>query len=127
MKASPSFTLIEVMLAVAIFAITITGFAVALDRALAMYIDLGQISKNRRMLESAVSLVLATNNNPLPSGEEDFPHPNLAGVRWKTEEVRVFLTNGEVSPPFRKIILQTGGAKSDLGIQKISFILPAVR
>lgn len=127
MKANPSFTLIEVMLAVAIFATMITGFAVALDRALAMYIDLGQISKNRRMLESAASLVLATNNNPMPSGEENFPGPKLAGVRWKTDEVRVLLTNGEVLPPFRKIILQTGGAKSDPAIQKMSFILPPMR
>jgi prepilin-type N-terminal cleavage/methylation domain-containing protein len=127
MRASRSFTLIEVMLAVAIFATMITGFAVALDHALAMYIDLGQISKNRRMIESAASLVLATNNNLMASGDENFPDTNLAGVRWRTEEVRVSLTNGEVSPPFRKIILEIGGAKSDLGLQKMSFILTPMR
>jgi prepilin-type N-terminal cleavage/methylation domain-containing protein len=125
MKASQSFTLIEVMLAVAIFGLMITGFAVALDHALGMYIDLGQISKNRRMLESAASLVLATNNNPMPSEQEDFP--GLSGVRWRTEEVRISLTNGEIVPPFRKIILETGGAKSDLGLQKVSFILTPTR
>ena len=125
MKADRSFTLIEVMLAIAIFALMITGFALALDDALGMYIDLGKISKNRRMIESAASLVLATNNNPAPTPETDFPE--FSGVRWEIVEVPVVLGNGEILPRFRKVTLETGGNQTATGLNQASLILAPAR
>lgn len=122
MKIRPAFTLIEVMLAMAIFAVMITGFALALDQALNMYRQLGDVSRNRRLLESAAALVLATNNNPLPSSAQDFP--GMPGVRWQIAEVKIMLTNGELQPPFRKVVLEVEKAE---GQKRLSLILPAAR
>ena len=64
MKPSPkAFTLIEVMLAVAIFAFAVVGFGVALNDVLGVNSEILRTAQRRQALESAAAQVLALSNN----------------------------------------------------------------
>jgi prepilin-type N-terminal cleavage/methylation domain-containing protein len=67
-KPSASFTLIEVMLAVAVFAFAAVGFAVALNDVLGINVEIMRSSKRRQVVESVAARILATSNN-LQEGE----------------------------------------------------------
>lgn len=62
-----AFTLIEVMLAVAIFAFAVVGFAVALNDVLGVNSEILRTAQRRQALESAMAQILAVSNNPVPS------------------------------------------------------------
>ena len=75
MKLRPAaFTLIEVMLAVAIFAFAVVGFGVALNDVLGVNSEILRTTQRRQAIESGMALILASANNFQPSrGFEDIP------------------------------------------------------
>ena len=62
-KKAGGFTLIEVMLAVAIFAFAAIGFAAALNDVLGINLALLRSGGRRQMVESLAAEILATTNN----------------------------------------------------------------
>jgi len=74
MKASRSFTLIEVMLAVAVFAFAAVGFAVALNDVLGINVEMIRTSQRRQAVESLAARILAASNNLQDRGKQ-----------WQTE------------------------------------------
>lgn len=64
MKArSPSFTLIEVMLAVAIFAFAAVGATVSLNNILSIASEASTVNQQRQAVESLAAKILASSNN----------------------------------------------------------------
>ncbi len=74
-RKSHGFTLIEVMLAVAIFAFAAVGFAVALNDVLGINLEMVRANQRRQAVESMAAKILASSNN-LPD----------QGKQWQTEE-----------------------------------------
>jgi len=72
-RGSPSFTLIEVMLAVAVFAFAAVGFAVALNEVIGINVELVRAGMRRQAVESCAARILATTNNPQPTGRNGQP------------------------------------------------------
>ena len=72
-RGSPSFTLIEVMLAVAVFAFAAVGFAVALNEVIGINVELLRTGMRRQAMESCAAKILATTNNLQPTGKEFRP------------------------------------------------------
>jgi prepilin-type N-terminal cleavage/methylation domain-containing protein len=62
-KSSPSFTLIEVMLAVAIFAFAAVGATVSLNNILAITSEASTVNQQRQAVESLAARILASSNN----------------------------------------------------------------
>jgi prepilin-type N-terminal cleavage/methylation domain-containing protein len=67
-KKAGGFTLIEVMLAVAIFAFAAIGFAAALNDVLGINLALLRSGGRRQMVESLAAEILATTNNLQTTG-----------------------------------------------------------
>lgn len=63
-----AFTLIEVMLAVAIFAFAVVGFGVALNDVLGVNSEILRTAQRRQAIESVAAQILASTNN-LQQGE----------------------------------------------------------
>jgi len=72
-KGSPSFTLIEVMLAVAIFAFAAVGVSVGLNEGIGVNVELLRTGMRRQAVESCAARILATTNNLQPTGKEFRP------------------------------------------------------
>ena len=72
-KNSAGFTLIEVMLAVAIFAFAVVGFAVALNDVLGVNSEILRTNQRRQAIESAAAQILARSNNFTESGWAEVP------------------------------------------------------
>ena len=72
-KKAGGFTLIEVMLAVAIFAFAAIGFAAALNDVLGINLALLRSGGRRQMVESCAAKILSTTNNLQPTGKEFRP------------------------------------------------------
>ena len=73
-KGAASFTLIEVMLAVAVFAFAAVGFAVALNDVLGINVEMMRTSQRRQAVESLAARILAASNNLQDRGKQ-----------WQTE------------------------------------------
>ena len=73
-RTSSSFTLIEVMLAVAVFAFAAVGFAVALNDVLGINVEMMRTSQRRQAVESLAARILAASNNFQDRGNQ-----------WQTE------------------------------------------
>ena len=74
MKAGTrGFTLLEVMLAVAIFAFAVVGFGVALNDVLGVNSEILRTSQRRQAIESVAAQILARSNNFQESGWTDVP------------------------------------------------------
>ena len=86
-RGSPSFTLIEVMLAVAVFAFAAVGFTVALNEVIGINVELLRTGMRRQAMESCAAKILATTNNLQPT----------KGFR-DVEDDGVFFLKAAVSP-----------------------------
>ena len=64
-----SFTLIEVMLAVAVFAFAAVGFTVALNEVIGINVELLRTGMRRQAVESCAARILAVTNNLQPTKE----------------------------------------------------------
>ena len=65
---SPAFTLIEVMLAVAIFAFAAVGATVSLNNILGITSEASTINQQRQAVESLAAKILASSNNLQKTG-----------------------------------------------------------
>lgn len=74
------FTLIEVMLAVAIFAFAAIGFAAALNDVLGINLALLRSGGRRQAVESLAAQILAVTNNLQQTGKGFFPVSNDGAV-----------------------------------------------
>ena len=72
-RSSRGFTLIEVMLAVAIFAFAVVGFGVALNDVLGVNSEILRTAQRRQAIESVAAQILAVSNNFLQLGMEPVP------------------------------------------------------
>lgn len=79
------FTLIEVMLAVAIFSLAAVGFAVALNDVFGIQSQLMRVSQVRQAVESCAAKILATTNNLTPTGERFVGDPLFSSDRFQVE------------------------------------------
>jgi len=84
-SGSQGFTLIEVMLAVAIFALAAVGFAVALNDVFGIQTQLIQASQVRQAVESCAAKILAATNNLTPTGERFVEDPPFSTDRFRVE------------------------------------------
>ena len=84
-KGSGAFTLIEVMLAVAIFAFAVVGFAVALNDVFGIQVQLMRTNQVRQAVESCAARILATTNNLVPTGQKFMPEPSFSSDRVLVE------------------------------------------
>jgi prepilin-type N-terminal cleavage/methylation domain-containing protein len=96
LKSPQSFTLIEVMLAVAIFALAAVGFAVALNDVFGIQTQLIKTSQVRQAVESCAARILATTNNLTPTGERFVEDP-----LFSTERFRVEISANPLVPPIQ--------------------------
>ena len=71
-----SFTLIEVMLAVAVFAFAAVGFTVALNEVIGINVELLRTGMRRQAVESCAARILAVSNNLQRTGKEFRPLEN---------------------------------------------------
>lgn len=78
-KKSGGFTLIEVMLAVAIFAFAVVGFGVALNDVLGVNSEILRTAQRRQAIESVAAQILARSNNFQETGWTAVPG-------WGTEK-----------------------------------------
>ena len=69
-RGAASFTLIEVMLSVAVFAFAAVGFAVALNEVIGINVELLRTGMRRQAVESCAARILSTTNNLQPTGKE---------------------------------------------------------
>ena len=67
-RGSPSFTLIEVMLAVAVFAFAAVGSAMALNEVIGIHVELLRTGMRRQAVESLAAQILAMTNNVQETG-----------------------------------------------------------
>ena len=67
---SSSFTLIEVMLAVAVFAFAAVGFTVALNEVIGINVELLRTGMRRQVVESCAARILEVTNNLKPTRRE---------------------------------------------------------
>jgi len=72
-RGRPGFTLIEVMLAVAIFAFAVVGFGVALNEVLGINAEFLQRTQRQQALDSVAAQVLAVSNNLQETGWAEVP------------------------------------------------------
>ncbi|NDC79757.1 MAG: prepilin-type N-terminal cleavage/methylation domain-containing protein [Verrucomicrobia bacterium] len=84
-NSSKSFTLIEVMLAVAVFAFAAVGFAVALNDVLGINVEMIRASQRRQAVESLAARILAASNNLQNGGKKWRPEPNYKYKTWGLE------------------------------------------
>lgn len=129
-KGPPSFTLIEVMLAVAVFAFAAVGFAKALNDILGINVDMMRTSQRRQAVESLAARVLAASNNLQDQGKQW-----LTIAKYKTWELQsssrladpIFLssTNPTVNRPVQGWFLMGSRAVGKNGecLDAVSFFL----
>ena len=75
-RGSPSFTLIEVMLAVAVFAFAAVGSAMALNEVIGIHVELLRTGMRRQAVESLAAQILAMTNNVQETGNGFIPVSN---------------------------------------------------
>lgn len=79
-KKAGGFTLIEVMLAVAIFAFAAIGFAAALNDVLGINLALLRSGGRRQAVESLAAQILAVTNNLQATGKSFIPVSNDGNI-----------------------------------------------
>ena len=126
---SPGFTLIEVMLAVAIFAFAVVGFGVALNDVLGVNSEILRTAQRRQAIESVAAQILARSNNFAESGWT--PVPGWGSETTWTLSQKVQPVRVNVPGPNNAVVQMGGWWRVDLRAQdekekvvdQISFIL----
>lgn len=86
-RVARSFTLIEVMLAVAIFAFAAVGATVSLNNILAITSEASTVNQQRQAVESLAAKILASSNNFQPTDFVQEPWPlSTNWTLWKKLE-----------------------------------------
>ena len=103
-RGAASFTLIEVMLSVAVFAFAAVGFAVALNEVIGINVELLRTGMRRQAVESCAAKILSTSNNLQPTGKEFRPVEDdgvlflKAGMNQIDPPIMLPGTNNSVAP-----------------------------
>ena len=92
-RSGQGFTLIEVMLAVAIFAFAVVGFGVALNDVLGVNSEILRTAQRRQAIESVAAQILAVSNNFLQLGMEPVPGWGSEATWTVTRSVQPILLN----------------------------------
>jgi len=94
MKATrTAFTLIEVMLAVAVFSFAVVGFGVALNEVLGINAEFLELAEKRQALDAAAARVLAVSNNLVETDWQRLPG-------WGSEKRWWIVQRTQPVPPF---------------------------
>ena len=134
-RGSPSFTLIEVMLAVAVFAFAAVGFAVALNEVIGINVELLRTGMRRQAVESCAAKILATTNNPQPTGRKGQPIEDdgsifLWAVVTQMDPILLPVPNNSVTTRplsgWWQVEIQARTKKEEL-LESISFLMPLQR
>ncbi len=100
------FTLIEVMLAVAIFAFAVVGFGVALNDVLGVNSEILRTSQRRQAIESVAADILARSNNFTESGWTPVPDWSSEKTWTISQKIEPLLVN---VPGPNNVTLPMGG------------------
>lgn len=92
-KCAPGFTLLEVMLAVAIFAFAVVGFGVALNDVLGVNSEILRTAQRRQAIESVAAQILARSNNFADSGWTEVPGWGSEKAWSLSQQIRPVLVN----------------------------------
>ena len=134
-RGSPSFTLIEVMLAVAVFAFAAVGFAVALNEVIGINVELLRTGMRRQAMESCAAKILATTNNLQPTGRKGQPIEDdgsifLWAVVTQMDPILLPVPNNSVTTRplsgWWQVEIQARTKKEEL-LESISFLMPLQR
>lgn len=125
-----AFTLIEVMLAVAIFAFAVVGFAVALNDVLGVNSEMMRTAQRRQAIESVAAQILAVSKELTETGWNQLPDwgSEETWTLWqKVERVEARLAgaNGADLPPLGpwwQVSLRAQNEKGEV-VDRVSFIL----
>lgn len=127
--ARGGFTLIEVMLAVAIFAFAVVGFGVALNDVLGVNSEILRTAQRRQAIESAAAQILARSNNFVESGWTPVPGWGSEKTWTLAQRVQPVLVN--VPGPNNAVLTLGGWWRIDLqaldereqAVDRIGFLL----
>ncbi|MFM9010814.1 MAG: type II secretion system protein J [Planctomycetota bacterium] len=112
---STGFTLIEVMLAVAIFAFAVVGFGVALNDVLGVNSEILRTAQRRQAIESVAAQILARSNNFAESGWTPVPGWGSETTWTLSQKVQPVLVN--VPGPNNTVVQMEGWWRVDLRAQ----------
>ena len=131
-RGAPSFTLIEVMLSVAVFAFAAVGFAVALNEVIGINVELLRTGMRRQAVESCAAKILSTSNNLQPTGKEFRPVEDdgvlflKAAVNPIEPPIELPGTNNSVAPRLMGgwwMVEIQAETKKEVPLERISFLI----
>ena len=130
-RGSPSFTLIEVMLAVAVFAFAAVGFTVALNEVIGINVELMRTGMRRQAVESCAARILAvTNNLQRTKGFRDLEDDGVfflkAAVNPIEPPIELPGTNNSVAPRLMGgwwMVEIQAETKKEVPLERISFLI----
>ena len=129
-RGCPSFTLIEVMLAVAVFAFAAVGFAVALNEVIGINVELLRTVTRRQAMESCAAKILAATNRLEQTDEKGLPIEDDGTIFLVMHPIKspVELPGANNSPTTRKIagwweVQIQATTKKGAQLESISFLM----
>jgi len=131
-RGAASFTLIEVMLSVAVFAFAAVGFAVALNEVIGINVELLRTGMRRQAVESCAARILSTTNNLQPTGKEFRPVEDdgvlflKAAVNPIEPPIELPGTNNSVAPRLMGgwwMVEIQAETKKKVPLERISFLI----
>ena len=131
-RGAASFTLIEVMLSVAVFAFATVGFAVALNEVIGINVELLRTGMRRQAVESCAARILSTTNNLQPTGKEFRPVEDdgvlflKAAVNPIEPPIELPGTNNSVAPRLMGgwwMVEIQAETKKEVPLERISFLI----
>ena len=131
-RGAASFTLIEVMLSVAVFAFAAVGFAVALNEVIGINVELLRTGMRRQAVESCAAKILSTSNNLQPTGKEFRPVEDdgvlflKAAMNPIDPPIELPGTNNSVAPrPMGEwwMVEIQAETKKEVPLERISFLI----
>ena len=131
-RGAASFTLIEVMLSVAVFAFAAVGFAVALNEVIGINVELLRTGMRRQAVESCAARILSTTNNLQPTGKEFRPveDDGVLFLKAKVNSIEPPIelpgTNNSVAPRLMRgwwMVEIQAETKKEVPLERISFLI----
>ena len=131
-RGAASFTLIEVMLSVAVFAFAAVGFAVALNEVIGINVELLRAGMRRQAVESCAARILSTTNNLQPTGKEFRPVEDdgvlflKAAVNPIEPPIELPGTNNSMAPRLMGgwwMVEIKAETKKEVPLERISFLI----
>ena len=131
-RGAASFTLIEVMLSVAVFAFAAVGFAVALNEVIGINVQLLRTGMRRQAVESCAAKILSTSNNLQRTGKEFRPVEDdgvlflKAAMNPIDPPIELPGTNNSVAPRLMGgwwMVEIQAETKKEVPLERISFLI----